>query len=179
MLDEAEASNVTHEPGRETLAASAAGTRDAGSLGPGKVTRVMLEQPKPAGHAKHAPRGAENGKPRSAEDLRNELRAAGQAGKNAAAMLAASDPATIVEALRELRGSPGSGVLQTLLSVAGGAVERFLAQRSPSPQTQGGVAAQGPTAAPSAGPNTGPSAGHAAQGTPARVPVAPSADRKH
>jgi hypothetical protein len=178
LLEEAEAANITHEPGRETLSGSTPGARDAGSLGPGKSTRVLLEQPRPPAPAGSAPRGSETGKPRSADELRDELRAAGQAGKNAAAMLAASDPATIVEALRQLRGQPGSGVLQTLLGVAGGAVERFLAPRSQAPQTQQGGAAKGPNGGPIAGPSASPTASQAAQGTPDRVHVTQPADRR-
>src|SRR5262249_53826063 len=119
MLDEAEAANITQEPGRETLADATPGGRDASALGPGKWTRVLLEQ-KPAGAAGAAPRGAEGGKA-AAEELRSELAAAGQAGKNAAAMLAASDPATIVAALRELAGQ-GDGVVQKVMRAVGGVV---------------------------------------------------------
>src|SRR5689334_24670440 len=48
LLDEAASSNITQEPGRETLAASTAGARDASPLGPGKWPRCLLEQPRPA-----------------------------------------------------------------------------------------------------------------------------------
>jgi hypothetical protein len=146
MLDEAEAANLTQEPGRETLADSAPDARDASSLGPGKWTRVLLEQAKPARSPGVAQRGAETGKRPSAEELRNEIAAAGQAGKNAAALLAASDPATIVEALRELTGGQGAGVLQKLLTVAGSAIERMLAQQPQAPQTQTGPAVEGSNA---------------------------------
>jgi hypothetical protein len=167
MLDDAEAANITQEPGRETLASSTPDARDASSLGPGKWTRVLLEQPKPARAAGSAPRGAEVGKQPSAEEVRDELVAAGQAGKNAAAMLAASDPATIVEALRELRDRQGPGVLQKVMSVAGDAVERILGQRSQAPQTQTGSAAQGTNAG-----------DEAARGAPDRAPATQPPDRK-
>jgi hypothetical protein len=170
MLDEAQAENITQEPGRETLASSAPNARDASALGPGKWTRVLLEQPKPAGAA---PRGADPARP-AAERLFSELVAAGQAGKHAAALLAASDPATIVAALRELGGSQGSGVLQKVMSAASGAVERMLSQRSPAPSQ---TSSQPPSAqAGPAAPAT--TAGHqGAQGTPDR-PVAAPSDRK-
>lgn len=161
MLDEAAAANLTQEPGRETAADSTADARDASSLGPGKWTRVLLEQQKLGGSA---PRGAEIGKQPSAEELRDEVVAAGQAGKNAAAMLAASDRETIVEALRELRGREGSGILHKVMTVAGDAVERMLGQRS---QGQTGPAAQGTS--------TGD---QPAQNTPDRVLVTPPPDRK-
>ncbi|HEU4729936.1 MAG TPA: hypothetical protein VFT22_18695 [Kofleriaceae bacterium] len=150
MLEDAEAANATHEPGRETLVDAAPGARDASSLGPGKWTRVLLEEPKPrtpAGAARRgtetaaqapAERGAETGKQASAEELRKKLVAAGQASKHAAALLAASDPATILEALRELRDGEGPGVLQKIMSVAGGAIERILGQRSQDPAAQAG-----------------------------------------
>jgi hypothetical protein len=171
MLDEAEAANATHEPGRETLVDATPGTRDASSLGPGKWTRVLLEEQKPggaAGSAKRgtqtpAERGKESGKPPSAEELRNKLVAAGQAGKNAAALLAASDPATIIEALRELRVSEGPGVLQTIMSVAGSAIERLLGQRLTDPQTQIGAE---PDANPATAPLATTLAPAAAHGTP-------------
>jgi hypothetical protein len=148
MLDEAEAASITQEPGRETLASSPLSPRDVSALGPGKWTRVLLEQPKPPGPAGFAQRGAETAKQPSAERLRNELVAAGQAGKHAAALLAASDPATIVEALRQLGGRQAPDVLQKIMSVAGGAVERILGQRSQAPSqappTQAGPAPQAP-----------------------------------
>ena len=134
MLDDAEAANLTQEPGRETLTDSALGGRDASSLGPGKWTRVLLERPKPPPVAASR-RGADVGKRPTADDLRNEILAASEAGKAAAAMLAASDPATIVEALRELAGSQGTGVLQKVMSVAGGAIERMLSHRPSAPPT--------------------------------------------
>lgn len=160
LLDEAEAANITQEPGRETLAESAVGARDASSLGPGKWTRVLLEQPKPAGPEQRA---AESGKRPSAEELRDEIVAAAQAGKTAAAMLAASDPATIVEALREMRGREGSGVLQKVMNVASSAVERMLGPQLQVPQTQTGPA-----------PKETKAGDPAARGAPAAVP----ADRK-
>jgi hypothetical protein len=145
MLDDAEAANATHEPGRETLV-DATPARDASSLGAGKWTRVLLEEQKPGGRARSAKRGpetvaqapaergTENAKQPSAEELRNKLVAAGEASKNAAALLAASDPATIVEALRELRAGDGASALQKIMSVAGGAIARMLDQRSQDPQ---------------------------------------------
>jgi hypothetical protein len=146
MLEEAEAANATHEPGRETLVDATPGAREASSLGPGKWTRVLLEEQKPGGpagpakrgteNAAHAPaeQGAENAKQPSAEALRSQLIAAGQAGKQAAALLAASDPATIVEALRELRASASPGLLPKIMGMAGGAIERILTARgTPDP----------------------------------------------
>lgn len=165
MLDDAVAANATHEPGRETLVDAASGARDASSLGPGKWTRVLLEEQKPGGPAGSARRGTEqaaqapaargaaSAKQPPAEALRDKLVAAGQASKTAAAVLAASDPATIVEVLRELRETQGPGVLQKIMSVAGGAIERALAQKSQNPQTQ-------------------PAAPAAAHGTPAATPPA-------
>jgi len=190
MLDEAEAANITHEPGRETLASAAPSARDASALGPGKWTRVLLEQPKPAGPAGGVQRGAETAKP-SAERLRNELAAAGQAGKHAAELLAASDSATIVEALRELSARQGPGALQKIMSVAGGAVERMLSQRSAPSQASSQVSSPAPPPASSSAPQaqTGPAASSAssasrptagnqvAQGTHDRAP-APPTDRK-
>jgi hypothetical protein len=164
LLGEAEAANLTQEPGRETLADSTAGARDAASAGPGKWTRVLTEQPRPAGAAV---RGAETPRPRSAEALRNELVAAGQASKNAAAILAASDPATILEALRELADRQGPGALHKVMSMASGAVERLLGQGSQAPQTQTGSAARG------ANPGD-----RAVRGTPDRAPAAQPADRR-
>lgn len=143
MLDEAQAVSATQEPGRETLAASNPGARDAGARGPGKWTRVLLEQQKAPGAAQPA---ADAGQKASPEDLRKQLAAAGQAGRQAAAALAASDPATILEALRDLRARQGPGVVQTLLSVAGGAVERLLAQRVQAPQANAAAAASAPGA---------------------------------
>jgi hypothetical protein len=177
MLDEAQAGNLTQEPGRETLASSTPSARDASALGPGKWTRVLLEQPKPTAPAGSAPRGAEIAKP-SAERLRNELVAAGQAGKHAAALLAASDPATIVEALRELGGRQGPDVLQKIMSVASGAVERILSQRSPaasqtaSQTSQTSQAQTGPAAPGTAAGN------QVAQGTPDRAPATPPDRRR-
>jgi hypothetical protein len=169
MLDEAQADNITQEPGRETLASQATSARDASALGPGKWTRVLLEQPKLAGPAGSAQRGAEVAK-LSGQGLFHELVAAGQAGKHAAALLATSDPATIVEALRQLGGLQGPGVLQKVMSVAGGAVERILSQRSPAP-SQTSRAPTGPAA-------PGATAGsQVAQGTPDRALATPP-DRK-
>jgi hypothetical protein len=175
LLEEAEAANATHEPGRETLVDATPGARDASSLGPGKWTRVLLDDQKPGSPAGSAKRGTENaaqapaeggtepGKQPSAEGLRNKLVAAGQASKDAVALLAASDPATIVEALRELRDGQGPGVLQKIMSVAGGAIERILVQRLQSPQTQTAESgANRPTPPPATTP--APAAAH---GTPA------------
>jgi hypothetical protein len=161
MLDEAEAVSATQEPGRETLAASNPGVRDAGARGPGKWTRVLLEQGKPA--ASGAQPAPDTGKKASPEDLRKQLAAVGQAGKQAAAALAASDPATILEALRELRDRQGPGVVQKLMTVAGGAVERMLAQRG-QPPTQAAAA-------------TPASAERAAPAAPDRARTAPPRDR--
>jgi len=148
MLEEAAAANATHEPGRETLVNATPGARDAASLGAGKWTRVLLEEQQPGGRAgavkrmtetsapAPAERATETGRPPSAEELRNTLVAAGRASKNAAALLAASDPATVVEALRELRDGADPGLLPKILRVAGGALERILSQQSPGPQTQ-------------------------------------------
>ncbi|MBA3458856.1 MAG: hypothetical protein H0T46_02765, partial [Deltaproteobacteria bacterium] len=146
MLEEAAAANVTPEPGRETLV-DAKGADDASSLGPGKVTRVLEEQkgsgpadpskakPEKAG-AEAAPAGAgaapdaakASGKP-SPEGLRTELSAAVASGKNAAEVLAKADPASIVQALKELRDTEGPGLLQKLMSSAGTAIERILDAR--------------------------------------------------
>lgn len=162
LLDEAAAANLTQEPGRETGADPTADARDASSLGPGKWTRVLLEQQKPAGSAR---RGAEIGEQPSAEGLRDEVVAAGQAGKNAAAMLAASGRETIVEALRELRERQGAGILHKVVTMAGDVVERMLAEGSQGPPTQTGPAAQGTSAG-----------DEAAQDTPDRGIVAPPRD---
>ena len=156
MLEEAEAASATHEPGRGTLV-DGAGARDVSSLGPGKWTRVLLEKPKSAGAARRgaaqaaqAPgkHGTEPGK-LSAEALRDKLVAAGQAAKNAADLLAASDPATIVAALLELRARE-PGVLQKIMSVAGGAIERVLGhqlQKDPSDPAAADLAATASAAA--------------------------------
>ena len=126
MLDEAVAANLTPEPGRGTLV-DAAGVRDPASLGPGKTTRVLEEQ--------KSSNKQSTGKSTVA-GLRNDLTSAAQAGQNAAEVLAASDPATIVQALRELRESGGPGLLHKLMSVAGGAIERILGERSPDPKAE-------------------------------------------
>lgn len=125
MLDEAEAANITHEPGRETLANGTPSPRDASSLGPGKWTRVLLEQPKST-----APdlRPLEAIKKATAETLRSELAAAGQAGQQVVDALAASDPKAIVSALREI--GQGSGLLQKLVGKASAVVERVLEKRA-------------------------------------------------
>lgn len=148
MLEDAAAASATHEPGRETLVDATSGARDASSLGAGKWTRVLLEEQQPGGRAGAvkrmtetsapvpAERGTENGGRPSAEELRNKLVAAGRASQSAAALLAASDPATIVEALRELRDGGGPGMLPKIMRVAGGAIERILGQQLPGPQTQ-------------------------------------------
>lgn len=137
LLDDAEAANITQEPGRGTLADSSAGARDASSLGPGKWTRVLIEQPKPTLPALRA----EAGERPSAEQLRNEIVAADQAVKHAAAMLAGSDPATIMEALRELSGGEGAAVLKKVVNMAGGVVARILAQRPKTAAAPPGSAA--------------------------------------
>jgi hypothetical protein len=150
MLEEAAAANATPEPGRETLVDATPGARDTSSLGAGKWTRVLLEEQKPgsrSGSGKRATestaqapaqRATEDGPRPSAEELRNKLVAAARASKHAAALLAASDPATIVEALRELRDRGGPGVLPQLMRVAGGAIERILDQRLSDPQPRTG-----------------------------------------
>jgi hypothetical protein len=155
MLDDAEAANATHEPGRETLVEATRGARDASSLGAGKWTRVLLEGQKPGVRTGSAPRKAESPAQASAEDaaetsgqtpapapapapadeLRDKILAAGRAGKNAAALLSVSDPATIVEALRELREHAGPAALQKIMQMAGGAIARMLEKR-PDPQVQ-------------------------------------------
>jgi hypothetical protein len=172
LLDDAEAANISQEPGRGTLADSSASARDAFSLGPGKWTRVLLEKSKPAAPALRA----EAGKRPSAEQLRNEIVAADQAVKHAAAMLAGSDPATIIEALRELSGE-GSAVLQKVVSMAGGVVARILAQR---PKTAEGAAAEGAAAegavveAPASGDPAAPGTAHTAADPSDGDPAAPS-----
>jgi len=118
LLDQAAVANVTHEPGRETLV-DAKGPRDAASLGPGKVTRV-LDENRSTGPAGTAPKSGK----RSAEAVQLDLAAVAQAGKRAVEMLATSDPETIVAALRELQAQGAPGVLQKIMSVAGGAIER-------------------------------------------------------
>lgn len=153
LLDEAEAANITHEPGRETLTGSSLGVRDAASLGPGKWTRVLLEQPRPGSAERPADAAA---RPPSADELKNKIAAAGQAGRNAAAMLAASDPATIVEALRELRDRQGPGVLQQLMTVAESAVGRLLDHRSQAAQAQPGPAREPSQSAPDRTPAAAP-----------------------
>ncbi|HEY0190625.1 MAG TPA: hypothetical protein VGC42_05840 [Kofleriaceae bacterium] len=122
MLEDAEAANATHEPGRETLVGRSASPRDAGSLGPGKWTRVLLEQPRPSAAPKVIDLKS------TAAAIRSELEAAGQAGLQAAAQLAASDPDTIVEALRGL-SQRQTGIVGQLLSIATSAVERALDKR--------------------------------------------------
>jgi hypothetical protein len=138
MLDEAAKGDVSPEPGRETLAASH-GVRDPSTLGPGKWTRVLVEQP-----GSQAP--ASGAKP-SASRLRDELLAAGQATQRATSMLAGADPATIVEALRELTARQGADVVKKVLAVAGGAIERALNARGPG-------AAPAATSAPAATTST-------------------------
>lgn len=170
MLDEAAAANVTHEPGRETLASATANARDAAAAGPGKHTRVLLEQPRPA---------AAPGK-LTADDLRNELTAAMQAGKSALAGISASDPATLVEALRALQGQPLPGPLQKVLGAAGNLVERALAHRDANAASKPGVPTSGPTGG-TAGASASPaSAASTARATAATVPSAPapSTDRR-
>ncbi len=132
LLDEAAAANTTHEPGRETLV-DTNGVRDAASLGPGKSTRVVDEQKAggPAGTAKQSSpgvgatgTGAIATRPTSsAEGLRKDLVTAAQASKNLVDLLKSSDPATIVDALREVRAHEGPPVLQKIMSLAGGAIE--------------------------------------------------------
>jgi hypothetical protein len=164
LLDDAEAANITQEPGRGTLADSSASARDAFSLGPGKWTRVLLEQPR---QARPAPR-AGGGKRPSADELRDEIVAAEQAARDAAAMLAASDPATIIQALHEVSRGGGSAVLQKVVSMAGGVVGRLLGQRSKASPTQTSPAAEGATA------EGAPAEGAPAEGATAGDPGAPS-----
>jgi hypothetical protein len=131
LLEEAEAANITQEPGRGTLADSSA--REGFSPGPGKWTRVLIEQPKPA---RPAPRPPETGKKPSADQLRNEILAAEKAAKDAAALLAASDPATIIQVLHEVSRGEASPVLQKVVGMAGGLISRLISQRakaSPAP----------------------------------------------
>jgi len=137
MLDGAAGANATHEPGRETLV-DAKGPRDAASLGPGKVTRVLLEDRGGGAPGKQNNRDAPNAQgtrvraqsSASVDNLHKDLVAAVQAGKNAVELLATSDPATIVAALGAVRSQDGSGVLQKILSVASGAIERISVRNS-------------------------------------------------
>lgn len=178
MLDEAEAANATHEPGRGTLVDAAPGGSDVSSLGPGKWTRVLLAEPKP----RIAPpkRTTENAAPTSGtatakpsvEDLRSKLAAAGQAGKQAAELLASSDAATIVGALLEMRGQ-GPEVFQKIMNVAGGAIERILGHRASSAQATGASeAATGATDSAPAGATAAPAATAAVPTATAAAPAA-------
>jgi len=198
MLDEAEAANATHEPGRETLVGAAPGASDAASLGAGKWTRVLLEEQKTGGPAAAAKRAAQaaaktertaegdaegktaNAKP-SAEELHQILVAAAEASKHAAALLTTSDPATIVEALRELRETAGPGVLQKIMTAAGGAIERILSQRPPdaaAPTGPVGDPAQGSPSAEAATTASAPAATSAAEASDAKATDTKASDAK-
>lgn len=155
--DAARNPGATQDPGKSTLVA-ASGPADPASLGPGKTTRVLLDQnPSPAAPQEQAgaeparPSGAAPGQlpgapgvdpakppptaPPTVAKLRDELVAAAQASQDAVALLASAEPATIVDALRQLReGSPG--LLQKVLTAAGAAIERRLGQAAPAPETQ-------------------------------------------
>ncbi len=147
LLDEAAHANATPEPGRETLV-DAKGPRDAGSLGPGKVTRVLEEQKPagPAGSAKPTAPGAPAAAPaKSPEALRKDLVAAIQASKSAVEVLKTSDPATIVEALREIKAQEGPAILQKIMSVAGSTIERILGKHLPDQAEQPAATAMTPT----------------------------------
>ena len=96
LLDGAAAANVTATPGRETLVEAKA-PGDAPSLGPGKWTRV-LDAKQPADK-------------RGPEGLFADIASAIQAGKRVAVVLASSDQATLVDALREIRDGEGNGPL--------------------------------------------------------------------
>ncbi len=152
MLEEAAHANASPEPGRETLVdakqpGASKDPKDAASVGPGKWTRSLLEGPKPAAAsgpaaaaaktekpAQDAPAagGADAAKPHTAKQLHSDLVAAVQASKNAADLIAKADPATIVEALRELQAEPG--ILQKIMSVAGSAIERILGKGGLEPK---------------------------------------------
>jgi hypothetical protein len=154
MLEEAVHANASPEPGRETQVGAKPGAKDPASLGPGKWTRSLLEGPKPAADAAAtkqksekaqsaapapATAGAEVAKPHTAKQLHTDLVAAVQASKNAADLLAASDPATIAEALRELQeGEPG--ILQKIMAVAGSAIERIMGKGGLEPKDKAATA---------------------------------------
>ncbi len=153
MLEEAAQADATQEPGRETLV-DTLGARDAASLGAGKWTRVLLEKqkPGPAGTGKPmAPpeRATDAQHKPSAEELHSKLAAATEAGQRAAALLASSDPATIIEALRGLRGE-GSGLVQKILNAAGGTIERILTNRPGAAAAENAAPASSDTASPDA-----------------------------
>ena len=142
LLEEAEAANITQEPGRGTLADSSA--REGFSLGPGKWTRVLLEQPK---SPRPAPRPPETGKRPTADQLRNEILAAEKAAKDAAALLVASDPATIIQVLHEVSRGESSPVLQKVVGMAGSLVGRILSARAQASPAQASPTAESTSAA--------------------------------
>ncbi len=155
MLEEAAAHDATPAVGKETLV-DAKTPADPASLGPGKLTRVLEEQkappatvkkdkaaPSSAGPAAPAPAGgdvtadaAKKTDKKTPDTLRTEIAAAVHAGQSAAALLAGADPATIVEALRELKATEGQGLIQKLMSVAGSAIERLLDARAPDAEAK-------------------------------------------
>jgi hypothetical protein len=156
LLDDA-AKNpaATPEPGRETLVDAKPGGSDPTSLGPGKFTRVLLEQDQKPGDAANpadqqaspaqpaaagapAPGAdATNGEPPTAkptvDKLRSDLVAAAQASQDAAALIAAAEPATILEALRQIRAGEQT-ILQKVITVLGAAIERRLGDVLPDPE---------------------------------------------
>ena len=67
------------------------------------------------------------------DQLRNEILAAEKAAKDAAALLASSDPATIIQVLSEVSRGESSPVLQKVVGLASGVVGRILAERAKAP----------------------------------------------
>jgi hypothetical protein len=127
LLDEASVVNATNEPGRETLVDSR-GIQDPASLGPGKTTRVLQEYPT-----------AKNGKgptpgPVPTDSLHRDLVAFGDAYKELIDLLKSSSKETIMEALRELQEIEGPAVVQNLVKMAGGAIEKIFQQFPPAQQ---------------------------------------------
>ena len=134
LLDDAAGAGAgaSREPGRETLV-NTQGVQDPATLGPGKWTRALLEGNEargPAGTAKQ-PNGIA---PVTVDKLYKDLAAAAQASQQLIELLKQSDPATIVEALRELRKQQGSDYLHKIIKAAGSTIERVLNQFAPDLQ---------------------------------------------
>jgi hypothetical protein len=147
-LEHATAANATHEPGKETLV-DAKGVKDPASLGPGKWTRVLLENNDrgPAGTAaKRKAPGQPDNRPVTVEKLHKDLAAVAASSKHVIELLKNSDEATIVEALRELKEIEGPEFLKKLLTFAGGEIEKILEKYSPEQHAQATAAAPAPEA---------------------------------
>jgi hypothetical protein len=157
LEDAAKNPGASQEPGKANLV-DTKGPQDPSSLGPGKTTQVLLNQNQPSGAKPEnapqpaaAPTQAPGAPPPTApgadaakepptakptvDKLRDDLVSAAQASHDAAALLAIADPATIMEALRQLReGSPT--ILQKVITAAGAAIERRLGNVLPDPETK-------------------------------------------